>query len=154
MVWYRQPREPNQTKEPNKKATHMRKTAVVLLLISTLRSSSSTLIKLHDPRHRVLQPSDFETVVSFASSSTSFLEQSSSPNPQLEAPGRLECECDFVKSNPLGRPDSEYHQGRLVPPNQPSKLKTERLTNPQRNPNSKVEDSVDNLLSATTRTAD
>ena len=130
---------------------HMRKTAITLLLSSAV---SSTLIELHDPQHRVLQPSDFEPQVYFASSSTSFLEQTSEPNPQLEAPARLECECDFVKSNPLGRPDSEYHEGRLLPPNQPSELKSNHLTTP-RNPNSKVEDSVDNYLSAaTTRTKD
>ena len=130
---------------------HMRKTATTILLLSSAVSSS--LIELHDPQHRVLQPSDFEPQVYFASS-TSFLEQKSEPNPQLEAPARLECECDFVKSNPLGRPDSEYHEGRLLPPNQPSELKSNHFTSP-RNPNSKVEDSVDNYLSAaTTRTKD
>jgi hypothetical protein len=55
----------------------------------------------------------------------------------------LECDCDFVSANPLGRPDSEYHEGQLTPPNQPSALKLEQLSKATKNPNSKVEDTIE-----------
>ena len=96
-----------------------------------------------------MQPSDFEPIVY---TSSSFVETSAEPNSQIEAPGLLECDCSLIPANPLGRPDSEYHQGRLERANEPTALKFEHLTQNVRNPNSKVEDTVATLLSSSTET--
>ena len=106
-------------------------------------------VKLHDPRYHTVQPSDFEPIVY---TSSSFVETSAEPNSQIEAPGLLECDCSLIPANPLGRPDSEYHQGRLERANEPTALKFEHLTQNVRNPNSKVEDTVATLLSSSTET--
>ena len=78
---------------------------------------------------------------------TSLVETFAQPSPQIEAPQRLNCECTFEKANPLGRPDSEFHQGHVDSTNEPTELK-KRLSMSTINPNSKVEDTVAHLLSA------
>jgi hypothetical protein len=118
----------------------------MLLVILFFGLASS--VTLHDPRHIRLAPSDFEPIV-YRTKYKSLLELTSQPSPQIEAPGRLECDCLFTEAEPLGRPDSEYHEGHLISQiNQPSTLKLKRLSNAIRNPNSKVEDTVSDLLSA------
>jgi hypothetical protein len=115
-----------------------------ILLVCLLNIKSTQSVKLHDPRYRTTNPSDFEPIVF---TPASFLEATSEPNSQIEAPGRLDCDCEFVKANPLGRPNSEFHQGRIESSNEPTKLKFEKLAQND-NPNGKVEDTVANLLSS------
>lgn len=122
---------------------------VLFLLLTPILCAASALprVELYDPRERPLSEQEFE-VIEYGSTlqtraSFSFLETGEGEDPQRAAPHRIECDCTFKKANPLGRPESAYHVGRLVgSQNEATKKKLQDLlrTNGQRNPGSKVED--------------
>ena len=94
-----------------------------LPLRNTIDNNNKYKIELYDPRHRSDDGWDkieyyTKSRLSLSQNSFSFLQESASadPDPQALGPARLDCDCTFKKANPTGRPDSQYHYGKI--PNQ------------------------------------
>ena len=100
---------------------------------SLLHVESAHNIELYDPQVR--SDDGWEKIVYYSKQSTRqslntplFLEEgeTADPDPQNLAPQRLECDCTFRKADPQGRPDSQYHYGK-IPPTQANYLADKKL---------------------------
>ena len=114
-------------------------TFFVVIAVSVLSSPLSNnenkyKIELYDPRVRSDDGWDkieyYSDRVSVQTDSFSFLQESTSsdPDPQALGPHRLECDCTFQKANPQGRPDSQYHWGK-IPATKANFLSDQKLRN-------------------------
>ena len=92
-------------------------------------------IELYDPRVR--SDDGWDKIVYYSKESLHhspstplFLEEgeTADPDPQNLAPHRLECDCTFRKADPQGRPDSQYHYGK-IPPSAANYLADKKLRN-------------------------
>eukprot|EP00944_MAST-04C_sp_MAST-4C-sp1_P006363 g6363.t1 len=102
---------------------------------SLLHVESAYNIELYDPQVR--SDDGWEKIVYYSKQSTRqslntplFLEEgeTADPDPQNLAPHRLECDCTFRKADPQGRPDSQYHYGK-IPPSAANYLADKKLRN-------------------------